>query len=210
MRPGDGRRRPGEQRRQRRRLPPPSCPPTSAASSSTTPTAEASSVRPGRQTFIQKPIRIAIGMVQAMVNTPHGLSRSALTTTSASTASRMIMIARMATIAAMPVTGPISSLRHLAQRLAVAAHRGEEDDEVLHRAAEHDAEDDPERAGQVAELGGQHRARPAGRRRRWRRSGGRRAPTGWWARSRGRWSAARRGWRGGRRGRRRASARKRL
>ena len=49
-------------------------------------------------------------MVQAMVNIPHGLSRSALTTTRASTARRMIMIARMASMAARPVVGPISSL----------------------------------------------------------------------------------------------------
>ena len=51
-----------------------------------------------------------MGMVQAMVNTPHGLPLSAFTTTSASTASRMIMIASTATIARRPVTGPISSL----------------------------------------------------------------------------------------------------
>ena len=74
------------------------------------PTAVASIVRPGRHTFIQKPMSSAIGMVQAMVNIPHGLSRRALTTTSASTASRMIMMARMAIIAASPVTGPTSSL----------------------------------------------------------------------------------------------------
>ena len=37
--------------------------------------------------------------------------------------------------------------RHLAERLAVAADRRREDDEVLHRAAEHDADDDPERPG---------------------------------------------------------------
>ena len=99
-------------------------PPTSAISSSTMPTAVASRVRPGRHTFIQKPIRSAIGMVQAMVNMPHGLSRSALTTTSASTASRMTMMARMASIAARPVAGPISSLAIWPERLAVPAHGG--------------------------------------------------------------------------------------
>ena len=40
---------------------------------------------------------------------PHGELASALTTTSASTASRMIMIASTATSAAAPPTGPISS-----------------------------------------------------------------------------------------------------
>ena len=39
-----------------------------------------------------------MGIVLAIVNRPHGLPRSALTTTSASTASRMIMIAKIATI----------------------------------------------------------------------------------------------------------------
>ena len=53
---------------------------------------------------------MAIGMVQRMVKTPHGLSFSALTTTSASTASRMIMMASTATMASSPVTGPVSSL----------------------------------------------------------------------------------------------------
>ena len=55
------------------------------------------------------PITMAIGMVAAMVNKPHGLSASALTTTSASTASRMIMMATMLTSATAPANGPISS-----------------------------------------------------------------------------------------------------
>jgi hypothetical protein len=84
-------------------------PATSARSSSTSPMTDASMVRPGRMTRIQKPISIAMGMVQAMVKTPHGLPRSAFTTTSASTASRMIMMARIAAIVSIPVNGPISS-----------------------------------------------------------------------------------------------------
>ncbi len=48
-------------------------------------------------------------MVHARVKTPHGDSASALTMTSASTASRITMIARMATMAHQPVNGPISS-----------------------------------------------------------------------------------------------------
>ena len=51
----------------------------------------------------------AIGMVIAMEKTPHGLSASALTTTSASTASRMIMMTNTPTIAATPPTAPSSS-----------------------------------------------------------------------------------------------------
>ncbi len=38
-------------------------------------------------------------------------------------------------------------LRHLAERLAVAPQRTEEDREVLHRAAHHDPDDEPQRAG---------------------------------------------------------------
>ena len=51
----------------------------------------------------------AIGIVIAIENTPHGDCASALTTTSARTASRMIMIEKTAISAATPPTGPISS-----------------------------------------------------------------------------------------------------
>ena len=59
--------------------------------------------------FIHTPMTSAMGIVHDSVKRPHGLSRSALTTTSASTASRMIMIAKIATIAASPATGFTSS-----------------------------------------------------------------------------------------------------
>jgi hypothetical protein len=51
----------------------------------------------------------AIGMVIAMENVPHGDLASALTTTSASTPSKMIMMVKTAMSAATPPTGPISS-----------------------------------------------------------------------------------------------------
>ncbi len=51
----------------------------------------------------------AIGIVIASENVPHGESARAWTTTSASTASRITMMARTATMAAVPPTGPISS-----------------------------------------------------------------------------------------------------
>ena len=185
--------RPGEQRRQRRRRrhvapadqreqqqhdarpPSPRAPGPAATPSSRSPSAARS------------------GSCRAMVNTPHGLSLSAFTTTSASTASRMTMIASTATMREDAGDRPDLLLRHLAERLAVAPHRGEQDDEVLHRAAEHDADDDPDRAGQVAELRREHRADQRARRRRWPRSGGRTGPSAWSARSRGRWPAARPG-----------------
>ena len=51
----------------------------------------------------------AIGMVRPIEKTPQGDSASALTTTRASTARMMIMIAKTAIRAAMPPTTPISS-----------------------------------------------------------------------------------------------------
>ena len=48
--------------------------------------------------------------------------------------------------------------RHLAEALAVAAHREEQRDHVLHGAGEDDADDDPDRARQVAHLRGEHGA----------------------------------------------------
>jgi hypothetical protein len=51
----------------------------------------------------------AIGMVMASEKVPQGESARALTTTRATTASRMIMIANTASRAAAPPRGPISS-----------------------------------------------------------------------------------------------------
>ena len=65
---------------------------------------DASPTLPGRHRFIHQPMSSAIGIVQAIVNSPHGEARRALTTMSARTASRMIMIARTAIIAVTPVT----------------------------------------------------------------------------------------------------------
>ena len=48
-------------------------------------------------------------MVSAIVKSPHGLSASARTTTSASTASKITMIATMLTSATSPAKGPTSS-----------------------------------------------------------------------------------------------------
>ena len=84
--------------------------------------------------------------------------------------------------------------RHLPQRFAVAAHGGEQDDEVLHGAAQARADDDPQCAGQVAELCGQHRANQRSRARQSRRSDGRRRSTCWSARNRDRCGDARPVW----------------
>ena len=84
-------------------------PATTAASSSTTPISDTSVTRPGRNTRRYRPMKMAIGIVIAMENTPQGLSARALTTTSASTASRITMITSTPMIAAAPPTGPSSS-----------------------------------------------------------------------------------------------------
>ena len=47
--------------------------------------------------------------------------------------------------------------RHPAERTAVALERVAEDDEILDASAEHGADDDPQRRGQVAELRGEDR-----------------------------------------------------
>src|SRR5439155_4793616 len=49
-------------------------------------------------------------------------------------------------------------LRHLPERAAVAAEAAAQDAEVLHRAAQHHAGQDPERAGQITELRRERRA----------------------------------------------------
>ncbi len=53
--------------------------------------------------------------------------------------------------------------RDLRQRPAVAAHRGDENHEVLHRARQHRADNQPEKAGEKAELRGQHGAKQRAR-----------------------------------------------
>jgi hypothetical protein len=77
-------------------------PATTAKSTSAKPMTDASSTRPGRQKRMYAPISIAMGMVMNSVEAAHGESLMALTTTSATTARRMIMIARTETMAIMP------------------------------------------------------------------------------------------------------------
>ena len=59
--------------------------------------------------------------------------------------------------AAKPADRADLLLRHLPERAAVAAQAAAEDAEVLHRAAEHDAGEDPQRPRQIAELRRQRR-----------------------------------------------------
>ncbi len=78
-------------------------------STSANPITEHSSTLPGRQKRRYSPMNSAMGMVAAIVNAPQGLSLNAFTTTSATTASRMIMISSTVSSAVNPPTLPISS-----------------------------------------------------------------------------------------------------
>ncbi len=72
-----------------------------------------------------------------------------------------------ATSAVNPATGPISSFA-ICPSDSIAASGGAEDHAVLHRAAERDADDDPDGAGEESELRRERRAderpRPGDRR----------------------------------------------
>ena len=102
-------------------------------------------------------MNIAIGMVAAIVNVPHGLPFSAFTTTSAD--HRQQDDHDQQHRDQRDESADLADLlaRHLAERFSVAPHRGEQDHEILHRAAQHRADDDPQRSRQIAELRRQHR-----------------------------------------------------
>ena len=63
----------------------------------------------------------------------------------------------MASEAMPPLNRLISRPGDLGQRLAVVPHRGHQDDHVVHGPGQDRAEHHPEEAGEIAELGGQHR-----------------------------------------------------
>ena len=67
------------------------------------------------------------------------------------------MMNRMAIAAVMPATGPDLGARDLGERAPAAPRRGPQDDEVVHRAGEADAGDEPDQPGREAELRRQHR-----------------------------------------------------
>ena len=93
----------------------------------------------------------------AMVNVPHGLSFNAFTTTSAITASRMIENRDDRHIGDDSSQRPGFFLRHFGKRLAVAAHRKQQDHEILHAAGKHRASNHPKRSRQISKLSRQHR-----------------------------------------------------
>jgi len=78
--------------------------------SPTKPNSDTSPTRPGRTQRDHAPIPSASGTVAATVKLPHGLSASARTTTSASTASRITMMRKVPPSTMAPAAGP-SSIR---------------------------------------------------------------------------------------------------
>ncbi len=78
------------------------CPATTANITSATPITEASSTRPGRMNRKYNPSSSAIGIVIASVNVAHGEDLSAFTITSATTPSKITMIASTAICAIKP------------------------------------------------------------------------------------------------------------
>src|SRR5207344_2615394 len=80
-------------------------PAPTATSRSSTPTAVEARIEPGRIRYDHSPMASAIGIVHAMLNTPHALSLSELTTTSAIAASATVITNTIATAVAAPVIG---------------------------------------------------------------------------------------------------------
>ena len=104
------------------------------------------------------PMMNATGIVIAIVNTPHGLFASACTTTSASTAIKIIMIARTLISASDADSAADFFLHHLAERFAAAPYGSEKHNHVVHAAAERCADQNPECSRQKTKLRGEHRA----------------------------------------------------
>src|SRR5204862_8190471 len=80
-------------------------PAPTAASSSTATNAVAPRTAPGLSRYDHRPISSAIGIVHRMLNTPHALSLSEFTTTSAIAASATVITNTIAIAVAVAVNG---------------------------------------------------------------------------------------------------------
>ena len=91
----------------------------------------------------------------------------AFTTTFPSPARAMMRMKRIAIVAAVPATVPMSSYGDLRQRFPAAADARRQHQKILHRPGQTNADDDPEQPRHIPELRRQHRPnqrpRPADR-----------------------------------------------
>ena len=99
----------------------------------------------------------AMGMVMAIENTPHGLFASARTTTSASTAIRIVMMAGIPIKRGPARRGAEFVADHLSQGAATSARGDPQHQVVLHTSGERRADNDPDGARQVPHLRSEHR-----------------------------------------------------
>ena len=97
-------------------------------------------------------------MVAKTVAVDQGLCAMALTTTSASTAIRMIMMKSVPDHRRGRAEAAQLVAREVGEAPAVAARGAEQHQHVLHAAGQHRADQQPQRARQVAELRGERRA----------------------------------------------------
>ena len=102
-------------------------------------------------------MNIAIGMVAPTVNSPHGLSASVFTTTSASTASRITIMARMASNAKNPAALFNSSFTICPSDLPSRRNEQNSTTKSCTAPAQHHPDQNPQRPGQIPELRRQHR-----------------------------------------------------
>ena len=101
---------------------------------------------------IHTPMISAIGTVMPMVNTPHGLFASALTTTMPSPASVTSRMNSTAIIATSPAKRTDLGPRDVRQRAPLVPHRSHQHREVLHASRHHRADQQPEKPGRKAKL----------------------------------------------------------
>ena len=118
----------------------------------------ASPIRPGRSRTCTSPMNSASGIDMPIVNVPHALCSSALTTARPRPASAMMTMKRMAMRGGAARDRADLGARDVGERTAATTGRGPQDDHVVDGAGEADAADEPDQSRRVAELRREHGA----------------------------------------------------